>query len=406
MARPKLTVAKYGLHEDVRGIWHVTWTDTATGKTRKRSTGERNETAARAMMPDIKREVENAPAPSTYTVGEMLEAYKADRTLRPHSPSFPHTINALIRYFGAWRPEQLHGDKVWSDYRVWRTGQDVVNAGALASKSGKKKVKDVTAVRELNALRGALSWATRNGYKGLETVDVHLPDSGGTARQRFLTKPEVEKLIAACIEPHTKLFVLLSLATGARMSAVLSLTWDDVTFPAMGTGEGPNDHTKSFIDYVGDVVQGKRPQLVDVIALDMGQGRHNKRRGLGVISPTNWRLWTELVRAWDRRTYFVEHDELHPEHGEVYVERICDYVISYRNKKLGKVDLTDAYRRAGIVGATQHTLRHTTISWLVQAGQTYESIGKLVGVSPKIIESNYGHMSPKHLATVGDVLSV
>ena len=31
---------------------------------------------------------------------------------------------------------------------------------------------------------------------------------------------------------------------------------------------------------------------------------------------------------------------------------------------------------------------------------------QIAGISARIIEKHYGHLSPKHLATVGDVLSV
>jgi integrase len=92
-------------------------------------------------------------------------------------------------------------------------------------------------VRELNALRGAIGWAKRNHWKGLENVTVHLPDSAPNVQLRFLTREEVERLLKACIEPHTALFVRISLATGARMSAQVGqriLPQDRQRYPAVG----------------------------------------------------------------------------------------------------------------------------------------------------------------------------
>jgi site-specific recombinase XerC len=126
--------------------------------------------------------------------------------------------------------------------------------------------------------------------------------------------------------------------------------------------------------------------LAAPMSFDFGRGRGNKRRGLGLVSPTNVALYDALVQANQRRK--------------------TAYLIEYRGKKVNKVDLTDAYRRAGIKGATQHTLKHTCCSWLFQAGQSYANIAKLVGTSARTIEKHYGHLSPAHLATVGDVLTV
>ena len=43
-----------------------------------------------------------------------------------------------------------------------------------------------------------------------------------------MTREQVSAFIAACTMPHVKLFAILAATTGARMGAILSLTWDRV----------------------------------------------------------------------------------------------------------------------------------------------------------------------------------
>ena len=402
VGRRKLTTPAFRLNKDRRGNFEVTWTDPATGKTRRRACHTRDRAKALLVQPRIEAEVLH-PAPATsYTIGELIDAYIEDRTQLEHSRTFAHNFTHIRAFFGSYLPPQLN-DAAFRGYRKQRTQQTVANAGALASKSKPKFVADSTAVRELNALRGAIGWGKRNHWKGLENVIVHTPNSTPNVRRRYLTRVEAERLLKACIELHTALFVRLSLATGARMSAVLGLMWDDVSFPRTAKGIVPSDEVDLVAINIRDEpttywTNAKTGEvhclggydfdlnLAAPMSFDLGQGRGNKRRGLGLVSPTNVKLYDALVCAYKRRK--------------------SPYVIEYRGKKVNKVDLTDAYRRAGITGATQHTLKHTCCSWLVQAGQSYESIAKLVGTSAKTIEKHYGHLSPAHLATVADALTV
>jgi integrase len=60
---------------------------------------------------------------------------------------------------------------------------------------------------------------------------------------------------------------------------------------------------------------------------------------------------------------------------------------------------------AGLTGVSPHVVRHTAITWSMQAGADPWSVGGYAGVSPKLIESTYGHYHPDHLAAVGEVLA-
>jgi integrase len=119
--------------------------------------------------------------------------------------------------------------------------------------------------KELNVLRGAFSWARRNGWKGLENVAVHLEDQPDYAVQEYLTRDEARRLIEACIEPHTRLFVRIALATGARMSAILELTWDRVYWPVVGNQEpAPDNKALWAVELPGPGADGRRRARADV----------------------------------------------------------------------------------------------------------------------------------------------
>ena len=403
MARHKLTVPRFNLVRDAKSkLWHVSYTDPATGYTKKRSTGTRDRTEAARLMPSVVHEIAAAkPAKdAAYRLGELLNAYEADKCHAGKNATY-YALKPLRAFFHGFRPAQLN-DAVWRSYRDQRVRQH--NASA-AFKDAAKPVSDATAVKELNVMRGALSWGRRNGWKGLENAVVHVKDAPDYAVQEYLTYVEAERLLAACVEPHTALFVRIALATGARMSSILEMTWDEVAwrFSDDQKSAAPRNVPLAETDamYFADV----RPNATDdvdfdfelreTLRLDLGRGRGNKRRGTGIVARQNWRLYQALKDAYDAR------------------DPACPFVISYRGKQVGKINLEPAYKRAGLIsgdgdGYTRrvHLLKHTCCSWLVQGGASYEAVAKLVGTRAETIRKHYGHLSPEHLETAGRALVV
>ena len=402
MARPKKLVPTLSLVCDKKsGIFHATYTCPDGGYTKKVTTGERDEKRARAKLPAISAKVMagKRPGGSDLTVGDLLTAYDRDRAKGAKSTGYH--VNTLTAYFGGFTVSELRSDAAIKGYRSWRTGQSNVNA---APKAEKKLVSDSTACKELNVLRAALAYGHRNGWEGLDTrLPLHIPNVPTSSRQTYLTQEQARKLLAACVEPHTALFVRVALATGARMSAILELTWADVTWPSGGKAPSLSDFdAKDFVD-TGDFVEstdGKSSRsggwdfaidednLQGGLRVELGQGRGNKKRGIGVITKTNTKLYKALAAAFERKT--------------------CPYIIEWHGKNIGKINLEPAYKRAGLTGFVrrQHLLKHTCCSWMVQGGVSYEKIAKVVGTDAKTIEKVYGHLSPEHLETIGDLLNV
>lgn len=90
------------------------------------------------------------------------------------------------------------------------------------------------------------------------------------------------------------------------------------------------------------------------------------------------RRWVRLGIA---TTYFVEW------HGEPV--------------KSVKTALNTATRLAGLPthagNVTQHTLRHTAATWLMQAGVPVRTSAGYLGMSIEVLLNTYGHHHPDHL---------
>ncbi len=83
------------------------------------------------------------------------------------------------------------------------------------------------------------------------------------------------------------------------------------------------------------------------------------------------------------------------------------YVISYRNGPIAniKVGFRMACERAGLVGVTPHTLRHTAGSLMAIAGVDLFLIARLLGHSVQKTTELYAHLHPNYLRGAVSVLS-
>ena len=198
-------------------------------------------------------------------------------------------------------------------------------------------------------LRAAIQYAYKNG-RLTRPVTVELPERP-EPRDRWLTRIEAARLIRAARTPQARLylplFILMGLYTGRRKQAILGLRWPQVDL---------NAQTINF------EVAGRR--------------RTNKKRGIIKIPP---RLVPHLRRAKKRGTDlgYVLHD-----HGE----RIGDI----------KKGFAAACKRAGIEGASPHTLKHTAATWLMQAGTDPWQAAGFLSTSLETLLRVYGHHHPDY----------
>jgi integrase len=172
-------------------------------------------------------------------------------------------------------------------------------------------------------------------------------------RERYLTKAERDKLLESIETPHVRLFVILALTTGARMGALLDLTWDRV-----------------------DLERG----LIDLNPA--GRDITNKRRTVVPINSGRSAL------------------------EEAQKAALTDHVIEYGGKPVASVKraIAAAARRSG-VPCSPHVFRHTAAVWMAEADVPMEKIAQYWATrQPAITFATYARFSPRFMADAAAAL--
>jgi integrase len=243
------------------------------------------------------------------------------------------------------------------EYAAWREGKGQSNKGTGGG-----------ARRDLEDLRSAINHHHKEGLHRA-VVRIVLPEPG-EARQRWLTRDEVARLLWTCWKTpevqerqdtdkrplrHLCRFLILGLYTGSRPGAVFNATWD----------RGPG---RSWVDVDG----GRFYRHAE------GARETNKRQPTVKISP---RLLPHL-RRWKR----LDGDRGH--------------VVTHEGQPI-KTSVKTALRRAckiaGIEdGVVAYTLRHSAASWLVARGVPTRKVADFLGTSEAMIIKHYGHLAPDY----------
>jgi integrase len=322
-----------------RKSWYIVWFD--HGRECLRGTGTRDRQEAEIALAEFLRATTSAHGPrdpNEVLVTDILALYAEQRP----SPRVGYAIMALT--------DALEGKTV---------GQ--VNE-ALCKKYGQERHRSNSTVRrELGVLRAAIIMAAETGVI-TRSVKTYLPTESAP-RDRWLTRSEAAMLMAAALgfeatgkrvarpQYHLALFILLGLYTGRRMEAILSLQWRQV------------DLRSGWIDF-------RRP----------GQAENKKRRG-------RCRIPDRLLPHLERAARFG-HD--------------VGPVISWAGKPVRNIrkTFTTAAARAGLEGINRHVLKHTAISWMMQAGEDPWRVSDYFATSLTTILKHYGHHHPDQQAAV------
>ena len=201
-------------------------------------------------------------------------------------------------------------------------------------------------------LRAVLAFGVKSGW--IEKAPHIERPRADPSRQRWLTHEEADLLLDACVANHVKLFVNLGIKTGARVGAILELTWDRVSFDK-------------------DIIFYPIP----------GKNHGKKRRAIVPISPD---LRKELKVAQE----FAQ----------------TDWVIEYNGKPIKSVSegFNTARKRAGIDHCTIHDLRHTCATWQIAKGISTTKVARMLGDTERMIEKVYGHHAPDYLKEAANAL--
>jgi integrase len=204
---------------------------------------------------------------------------------------------------------------------------------------------DGTILRELGSLRAALEWAVaHNRFLRADLPTISAPVKTPAPRDRWMTREEADRLIAACTAPHLRNFVILGLMTVPRMGALLEAKLTQVVWQ------------RRTIDY--------------------GEGNGNKRRA---VVPLNDEAMAALKLA----------EQI----------SVAGYIIEFNGKPLDTVKkgFAAACDRAGIEGVTPHILRHTGATWMALAAVPMHEIANMLGDSRATTERVYAKYHPDYL---------
>lgn len=286
---------------------------------------------AEARARDIWRQRHAAPSDR---VEDLWAAYVRDRK---------QTVARADRFEATWKPLAPHFGH--------RMGTAIQPDDCRAYYKARKRdgMSDSTIKTELEFLRACLRFKYRDAAPALWLPPASAP------RDRYLTKEEARELLEHIEAPHVRLFVELAIATGARMTALLDLTWDRV-----------------------DMKRG---------TADLNPaGRHitNKRR---TVVPLNARAMAALEIA---------------KKGAM-----TDHVIEYGGEPVKSVKkaIRSAAARSGIP-VSPHVFRHTAGVWMAEADTPMQKIAQYLGhTSTRVTERTYARYSPSFMKDASSALS-
>lgn len=317
----------------LRGGFCVSWLE--NGKRRRFSLKARARKEAEAEGRD--RYLKETAGPGGLTVSAIWAAYIDHLGDKPTAKTMGYTGRAVLAHFGALRPDQITTD----DCRAYRA--DRLAAG--------RKIGSVHT--ELGHLRSALKWAHKHRLAPV-VPHIEMPPKPDSDVQP-LTDAQVRALLDGCGAPHIRLAVILLLATGGRVGAVLDLTWQRVDFDR------------------------------GVIDLRLPDGLTRKGRA---VVPMNRMARAALESA--------------------YPARLTDHVVEWGGKRVHSIrkGYAAALDRAGMEGVSIHQIRHSVAVRMLAAGQPIEAVAQYLGHSNTAITyRTYARFLPEHLADAAEILN-
>lgn len=344
--------------------WYIVWHDEA-GSKREKATGlERHQDPTEAVATFIANQgtLVTQPRQGVEYVTEALTVYGHEKA--PHTKRedvFHSCLPFLVEYFLDARVEDLN-EAIFRDYAKQRAEGLVRPEGPQYTDRDNWTVSTNTVRRDLEMLRSALNWC--HTHQRLETVPrVWLPDKP-PPRDRYLERSEIAALLKAARANKRStnflpIFILISIYTGNRSRAVLDLQWK------------PND-TGGYIDLDAGIIDFRKRK----------EAQTRKRRS---VVPIPKKLQT-ILRGVSRRTN--------------------THVIEYNGQPIKKLrrSFSTATEAAGLDDVTAHTLNHTAVTLMLQAGVREQDVSWWTGKSLEVIRKVYGHHSPEYLKDAREII--
>jgi integrase len=294
------------------------------GRDRRRiSTGTADAGLARVIAQQI---WEKLHTPASERVDDLWCLYLADRR---------KDRKDVTRQENAWkRLQQVFAHRIGTDINK----DDCRAYAQLRQRHG---AAPGTIRTELEYLRACLNLRYGRGHNR-----VWMP-TGSPPRDRYLTREEVDRLLEHVGTPHVRLFIILAITTGARMSALLDLRWSQVDF---------------------------KHRTINFNAPDREQT--NKRRPEVPLNARAYEALEDAARG-----------------------ALTDWVIEWDAQPVKSIKkaIRMAAKRSG-VPCSPHVFRHTAGVWMAQADVPMQKISQFLGhTSTRVTERTYARYSPSFM---------
>jgi integrase len=292
--------------------------------------------------------------------GEIFAAWQVqvarDRWLGTSTPTPTHTVQELVMEYLATVTPRKSPASQRRDHVVlekFRRRWGVLGLDQLRTKTLEDylaaRLQDVTLAtvsKELGVLKSAYAramrwdWVSTTPFRGIAL------NQEGEARMRWLTDEEAERLVGRAA-PWLRDLILVGLDTGLRWSNLVGLQW-------------------SWLHDQGTTLVVPR--------------QHVKAKKATVMIPLTTRAAMIIVRQPRHAPCVFTHSA-----GRAYsLEQVSMAVIR-------------TAKQAQLPGVSVHTLRHTFISRLVQAGRPLPEVAALAGHRAITMTLRYAHLAPSHL---------
>ncbi len=317
----------------LRGGLCAYWTG-PDGKRTRHQLNARTRKEAEAEAIDLYRATRKQT--SGPTTESLWGEYLIEKEGRPVATTMKYTGKAVLPHFGALRADQI-------------TTQDCRDYAGIRRKGG---IKDGSIWTELSHLRTVMNWAYKVGT--IDRAPMIERPSKPAPQERYLTRAEIDRLLAAPSEPHIKLAMLLMLSTAGRVSAILELTWDRVDM--------------------------ERNQI------NLRTGEMQTRKGRAVV-PINAGLRAALQVAREAA--------------------LSDHVVEWASGPVKNIrkGIVNTAERAGVANVSPHVFRHSAAVHMAEAGVPMSEISQYLGHSnTQVTERVYARYSPDHLRKAADVV--
>jgi integrase len=316
---------------------------------------------------------------------EALRKYVNEKQLEAARPANSATLADIISVWAEKR--QSENEKTWlnkwqyiakrlKQHSGWRSLSEIDSewAGAYELDRYESGAQEPTVRQDLATVLAAWEIArkARPTVTSLPVPSFDLPHAS-ESRAEFITRDEAHRLISAAEKKHVRLFIRLALATGGRHSALLELKWSRVDL------EGGTIDLRTSRDNVADNERDER-----------GRVKRAPRQKPRAFVKVEGILLDELRAARD--------------------VAVTDHVVEFAGKRIASIrnGFSSAAEAAGLDPSrvTPHVLRHTAITWLMQAGEEINRIAGLSGhKNPKMILEVYGHHHPEFQSSIAKTLS-